>query len=121
MDRFKPGEVPPRYEEVNLGSSGGDGARYGAPWWKNKKVWIGVAAVVIIAIVIGVAVGVTQGKKSSYPDYSQLTYTLKDTCEFTFSSLFWLVVHFFFGVYSTHAPLNVHIHLFRNNNYSTLH
>ncbi|KAK1243787.1 hypothetical protein MKX08_001925 [Trichoderma sp. CBMAI-0020] len=79
MDRIKPGEIPPRYDEVNLGSGGGDGARYGAPWWKNKKVWIGVAAVVVIAIVIGVAVGVTQGKKSSYPDYSQLTYTLKDT------------------------------------------
>lgn len=84
MDRFKPGKIPPRYDEVNLGSSGGDGARYSAPWWKNKKVWIGVAAVVIIAIIIGVAVGVTQGKKSSYPDYSQLTYTLKDTCEFYF-------------------------------------
>ncbi|KAL7903394.1 glycoside hydrolase family 16 protein [Trichoderma sp. SZMC 28014] len=79
MGRTKPGEIAPRYEEVNLGSGGGDGARYGAPWWKNKKVWIGVAAVVIIAIVIGVAVGVTQGKKSSYPDYSQLSYTLKDT------------------------------------------
>lgn len=87
MDRIKPGEIPPRYEEVNLGSSGSDGARYGAPWWKNKKVWIGVAAVVIIAIVIGVAVGVTQGKKSSYPDYSQLTYTLKDTCEFILFSV----------------------------------
>lgn len=84
MGRTKPGEIAPRYEEVNLGSGGGDGARYGAPWWKNKKVWIGVAAVVIIAIVIGVAVGVTQGKKSSYPDYSQLSYTLKDTCEFYF-------------------------------------
>lgn len=83
MDHTKPGGIPPRYEEVNLGSSGG-GARYGAPWWKSKKVWIGVAAVVVIAIVIGVAVGVTQGKKSSYPDYSQLTYALKDTCEFFF-------------------------------------
>lgn len=85
MDRVKPGEIPPRYEEVNLGSSGGAGDR--APWWKSKKVWIGVAAVVVIAIVIGVAVGVTQGKKNdSYPDYSQLNYTLKDTCEFLFRS-----------------------------------
>lgn len=88
--RIKPGEVPPRYDEVALDSagggfreskSGGGGGLWDVRSW-SKKVWIGLAAVIVIAIVIGVAVGVTQGKKgSSYPDYSQLTYTLKDTCK----------------------------------------
>ncbi|UKZ46342.1 hypothetical protein TrVGV298_000543 [Trichoderma virens] len=82
----KPGEIPSRYQEFAVGS-GGDYQRSGssAPAWDprywSKKVWIGIAVVIVIAIIIGVAVGVTQGKKSSYPDYSQLSYTLKDTCE----------------------------------------
>lgn len=89
MDRgVKPGEIPPRYEEFQVGSGGGyqkSGSSASAwdPRYWSKKVWIGIVAVIVIAIVIGVAVGVTQGKKTSYPDYSQLTYTLKDTCEFT--------------------------------------
>lgn len=82
----KPGEVPPGYEEYPLDNRGHRQPDTSSPplwdprYW-SKKVWIGIAAVVVIAIVIGVAVGVTQGKKKSYPDYSQLTYTLKDTCE----------------------------------------
>ncbi|PTB78443.1 glycoside hydrolase family 16 protein [Trichoderma longibrachiatum ATCC 18648] len=80
----KPGEVPPGYEEYPLDTRGHrQPSASSPPLWDprhwSKKVWIGIAAVVIIAIVIGVAVGVTQGKKKSYPDYSQLTYTLKDT------------------------------------------
>ncbi|KAL7823965.1 family 16 glycoside hydrolase [Trichoderma gracile] len=80
----KPGEAPPGYEEYPLDSrghrqSGSSSPALWNPRYWSRKVWIGIAAVVVIAIVIGVAVGVTQGKKNSYPDYSQLTYTLKDT------------------------------------------
>ncbi|KAL7790879.1 family 16 glycoside hydrolase [Trichoderma ceciliae] len=84
-DSIKPGEVPPRYEEVVIDprSRGFRQARSSVPWWNarywSKKVWIGIAVVIVIVIIIAVAVGVTKGKKSSYPDYSQLNYTLKDT------------------------------------------
>lgn len=54
------------------------------PWWNprywRKRVWAGVAALIAIIIIIAVAVGVTQSKKNAYPDYSELNYSLKDTC-----------------------------------------
>ncbi len=62
------------------------------PWYKpsswSKRVWVilGIAVVVIIAIVVPIAVVVPRNNSSksgssSYPDYSQLNYTLKDTCK----------------------------------------
>jgi hypothetical protein len=53
------------------------------PWWNprywQKRVWlILVAIVVIVAIVVGAVVGV-QAKKSRYPDYSELSYSLAET------------------------------------------
>jgi ABC-type proline/glycine betaine transport system permease subunit len=55
------------------------------PWWNprywQKRVWlILVAIVVIIAIVVGAVVGV-QAKKSRYPEYSELSYSLAETCK----------------------------------------
>jgi len=55
---------------------------HGSKWsprnW-SKKIWIivGVVAAIIIAVIIIGAVLGTQ--KSSYPDYSPLSYTLQDT------------------------------------------
>lgn len=55
------------------------------PWWDprgwRKRVWAGIAALVVVAIVVGVVAGVLVAKANRYPDYSKLTYTLKDTCK----------------------------------------
>lgn len=57
------------------------------PWWNPRywarKVWIAIAVVVVIVIVIAVAVGVTVSKNNAYPNYTQLSYKLQDTCMFT--------------------------------------
>jgi hypothetical protein len=57
------------------------------PWWDprywRKRVWAGVAAVLIIIIVIAVAVGVTQAQNNAYPNYTELSYSLKETSEST--------------------------------------
>ncbi|OAA66978.1 beta-glucanase [Niveomyces insectorum RCEF 264] len=66
-----------RYYEVDTG-----------PWWNPaywaKRTWIivGVALVVVLAIVIPVGVVVSRNNSHSnaYPDYGPLNYTLKDTC-----------------------------------------
>ncbi len=56
------------------------------PWWNprywSRKVWLAVVAVVVIVVVIVVAVAVTVTKKNAYPSYSELSYSLKDTCKF---------------------------------------
>lgn len=49
-------------------------------WTKRTKIVVAVAiiaAVVIVAVVVGAVLGTRNNK--SYPDYSQLTYTLEDT------------------------------------------
>ena len=56
------------------------------PWYNpkswSKKVWIGVIVlVIIIIVVIAVPVAVTQSKNNSYPDYSEVAYSLAETCE----------------------------------------
>lgn len=46
--------------------------------WKG---WL-IAAVVLICIVIAAVVGGVEGSKNnSYPDYTPLNYSIKDTCE----------------------------------------
>lgn len=57
------------------------------PWWNPRywarKIWIAIAVVVVVVIVIAVAVGVTVSKNNAYPNYTQLSYKLQDTCMFT--------------------------------------
>ena len=59
-----------------------------SPWdmryWSWKK-WAALIVGVVIIIVVVIIVAVEVTKKSKYPDYSALTYTLADTCMFTFS------------------------------------
>jgi len=62
---------------------GGQHAPTSVPWWNarywRKRVWAGVIAVIVIIIIIVVAVAVTESKSNSYPDYTELTYSLSET------------------------------------------
>lgn len=69
---------PPKYELEDPSSL--------APrWWDvrawSKKRWALVGAGLIVLIIVIVVAAVEGTKKSSYPDYSQLKYSLKDTCK----------------------------------------
>jgi len=68
------GDPPPPYEETKSSSP------INPRSW-GKRVWIGVAAavIIIIAVVVGVVVGVR--RPNAYPNYSKLNYTLLDTSE----------------------------------------
>ncbi|KAF4120578.1 Glycosyl hydrolases family 16 [Geosmithia morbida] len=88
----KPGGNPSSFtpihdspDPVRHGAAGVSRVQTTKPWWNArywpKKVWAGVAAIVVIVIVIAVAVGVTQSKKDAYPNYTELSYSLKDTFE----------------------------------------
>lgn len=86
----KPSELPSSYEEFFMHErSRGPDVRHvqsRMPWWNprywRKRVWLGVAALVVIVIIIAVAAGVAESKKNSaYPDYTDLNYSLADTCE----------------------------------------
>lgn len=47
--------------------------------WKG---WL-IAAIVLICIIIAAVVGGVEGSKdNSYPDYTPLNYSIKDTCEY---------------------------------------
>lgn len=87
QERVKPGDMTPQYEDIRFDRNRGNGHQVATsrPWWNprywTKKIWAGLAVVLVIVIVVAVAVGVTQSKKSSYPDYKPITYSLKDTCE----------------------------------------
>ncbi|CAM1508179.1 Fc.00g050270.m01.CDS01 [Cosmosporella sp. VM-42] len=82
---IKPGDAPPTYEEIMLTRDTGNVRRVQSsmPWWNprywRKRVWAGVVAAIIIVIIIIIAVAVTQSKNNSYPDYTELSYSLKDT------------------------------------------
>ena len=82
---------PPQYkldDEDTLAPRWYDVKRWG------KKIWIAVAAIIAIIIII-IVVGAVEGvEKNRYPDYSKLSYSLADTCSFSFicSSLRWLMV-----------------------------
>lgn len=56
------------------------------PWWNprywRKRVWGGVVAAILIIIAIIIAVAVTVTRKKAYPNYTELSYSLKETCEF---------------------------------------
>jgi hypothetical protein len=76
------------YDDYNQRSQQGiRHAQATMPWWDprywRKRVWAGVAAVIIIIIVIAVAVGVTQAQNNAYPNYTELSYSLKETSEST--------------------------------------
>ncbi|RSL89206.1 hypothetical protein CEP51_001331 [Fusarium floridanum] len=87
IPEVKPGEIPPAYDEIMLSRPGQDVRRASPsmPWWNprywRKRVWAGVVAVILILIAIIVAVAVTQSKNNAYPDYTTLSYSLKDTIE----------------------------------------
>lgn len=90
IPEVKPGEIPPAYDEIMLSRPGQDVRRASPsmPWWNprywRKRVWAGVviAILVILAIIIGVAV--SQTKNNAYPDYTTLSYSLKDTSWLSF-------------------------------------
>lgn len=56
------------------------------PWYNfkywGKRAWAGFIAVVVIIIVIIIIVAVEVTKKNAYPDYTQLNYSLAETCMF---------------------------------------
>ena len=60
-----------------------------APWYEwrswSKRIWayiaVGIVVILIIIIIVPVEVSKT-AHANSYPDYTPLNYTLKDTCEF---------------------------------------
>jgi anti-sigma-K factor RskA len=55
------------------------------PYWFDVRHWrkrnIAISVIVLVAIiVIVIAVTVVEVRANAYPNYSQLTYTLTDTC-----------------------------------------
>jgi hypothetical protein len=58
------------------------------PWYNfrywGKRAWAGAVAVVVLIIVIIIIVAVEVTKKNAYPDYTQLNYSLAETCMFQF-------------------------------------
>lgn len=86
------GVAPPAYDDTYYPTpprgdrdSGIRQVQTKVPWWNprywRKRVWIGLSIVLVIIITIAVAVGVTQAKKANaYPNYSELNYSLKETC-----------------------------------------
>jgi hypothetical protein len=52
---------------------------YNVKAW-SKKVWISIAAGVMILIIIIVIAAVEVNKKNRYPDYSALKYSVSETC-----------------------------------------
>lgn len=59
---------------------------YHVPWWDarhwTKKTWMIVGGTVGVALVVIIPVAVVEARKSSaYPNYSQVNYTLADTCK----------------------------------------
>ncbi|KAM0435400.1 hypothetical protein ACHAPT_003494, partial [Fusarium lateritium] len=87
IPEVKPGETPPAYDEIMLSRPGQDIRRASPkmPWWNprywRKRVWAVVVAAVLIILAIIIAVAVTQVKKNEYPDYTTVSYSLKDTFE----------------------------------------
>jgi hypothetical protein len=72
---------------------GGAGYQHGQydsyqPWYNfrywGKRAWAGAVAVVVLIIVIIIIVAVEVTKKNAYPDYTQLNYSLAETCMFQF-------------------------------------
>ena len=85
---------PPKYVDIGLrGSNDTMGQRYyehpSAPWYEwrswSKRIWayvaVGIVAILLIIIIVPVEVSKAQ-RANSYPDYTPLNYTLKDTCKF---------------------------------------
>ena len=87
----KPGDVAPQYEDLDMYGQPSRRMPTKMPWWNprywSRKVWIIVGIVLVVIIVIIIAVAVTVSKNNAYPNYTELSYTLKDTCEFLFTSL----------------------------------
>lgn len=80
----KSGGFQPTYDEIRDSRGPGRPAQTTMPWW-NPRYWpklawaLIVGVIVVIAIVVGAVVG-TQAKKNAYPDYSELSYSLAETC-----------------------------------------
>ncbi|KAH8805932.1 glycoside hydrolase family 16 protein [Xylogone sp. PMI_703] len=71
------------YENHSYGRLGGQPYSGAPPWWDVRQ-WsrrrLIIAGVVIVILIIVIIVAAVEGtKKSKYPNYSPLTYTLKDT------------------------------------------
>ena len=79
-DYGQPLGAPPVYKEDPHRYSSG-----GSKWWNVKtwgwKRWAILAAAVVVLIVVIVVAVVLSTKKDKYPNYSQLSYKLADTCE----------------------------------------
>lgn len=78
-------------EQVQM--RGGNGYRFDRddpyrPAWYNfrywgKKAWGVAVGLVVLIIVIIIIIAVEVTKKSAYPDYTKLNYSLAETCLFT--------------------------------------
>lgn len=70
---------PPRYSYIADEKTASE-SRWNPRYWR-RRTWVGVVIVAII-VIIAVAVGAYEGVKANrYPDYTTLSYSLKDTCE----------------------------------------
>ncbi|KEY73339.1 hypothetical protein S7711_01453 [Stachybotrys chartarum IBT 7711] len=62
----------------------GDSGNASGPWWNprywRKRVWAAVIVVFLILVVV-IPVAVTQTQNSAYPNYSEVSYTLRETYE----------------------------------------
>jgi len=73
--------------ESPLGYRKPEGAQYGQthsrfnPRYWRLRTWL-IAAAIFCVLLIAIVVGAVEGvKANAYPDYSALTYSLKDSCK----------------------------------------
>jgi len=71
-------------ERINDAASISELKRRSSPWspknWGLKR-WA-AAFLLVVVIIIAIVVPIEVKKNTAYPNYSKLTYALKDTCEF---------------------------------------
>ncbi|KAF4983183.1 hypothetical protein FZEAL_1340 [Fusarium zealandicum] len=103
---IKPGEILPVCDEIILPRQGQDVRRASSrmPWWNprywRKRVWAAVVASIVLLLVIVIAVAVIQVRNNRYPDYSKVSYSLKDTYE---GETFFDKFNYFTGFDPTHG------------------
>jgi hypothetical protein len=58
---------------------------YYHPWYNfkywGKRAWAAAVVVVVLIIVIVIIIAVEVTKKNAYPDYTELNYSLSETCK----------------------------------------
>src|SRR4051812_44096898 len=80
MTPDKYGIPPPKYELDRPGTL--SHRWWDVRAWSKKKMLLVGGGLVVVIIILAVVIGVEVSKKNAYPNYSQLSYSLKDSCEF---------------------------------------